>query len=276
MIDIGAGKSATVMAGVSRGVPMAFKAVALPSKSIDPDLYDQHCQAFAHEVQIASYMGAVGVGPQVYDAYIVQEGDPGEWDKGVMVMKQYSFSLHHLILNRHIDTVELMKLIVPLLATMADNNIVCIDLKPQNFVCEGILYDDGSVIVTDLKVIDYGSNFCAPFDNIDPKLVGYAMAAMLRFNTFVLNQVDLLYGVEQMFPDYFESAPLFAPLIASEHVINIMFHYAAHINTTWTHARVIDFIGEYIHATSAGTATDFLRLADQVREDMAPVNSSMA
>jgi hypothetical protein len=110
------------------------------------------------EVELSYYMSEVGLGPKVYDAFFIKRG--GTYTQ-YLIMEPFDGDVFNALQSTVITKKSKEKIILEMTKILRKQlftyNMLCYDLKPENYVYK----KDGTV-----RMIDFGADFC----NIDNEI----------------------------------------------------------------------------------------------------------
>jgi hypothetical protein len=223
---LGKGGQGTVYYDESQKPPIAYKVVdlGLSNTTEENKEFRIKYRNFFSEVNFASKMGSLNIGPLFVKAFINKNKDDGIW-KGVLVMERYTMSLHSLFnkMREEPDSYKpdviqnIGQIVFNIMKKMAGSGHMCGDVKAANFVVNLDETDKKDKKVIDGRMIDFGvgPKFCNTYiidgtyiiDKMrikyTPELLTYAMAYTFRYNTIMnsyhknIKQFDILPGLER-------------------------------------------------------------------------------
>jgi serine/threonine protein kinase len=108
------------------------------------------------EIEFSYYMGEMGIGPHVYDAFFYTDDDEETYTQ-VIFMEYMDTDCGHVLRDEKIDD-NRKRNIVGQITTLVykqifETGLICFDQKPNNFVYS---FEDNVV-----KLIDFGAEFCS-------------------------------------------------------------------------------------------------------------------
>jgi serine/threonine protein kinase len=181
-------------------------------------------KSFVRESQLTRYMGALRIGPEVYDlraatTYSISleprllELLSSRQNYGysqslmyfsILVMERLDTSLFHYCTRYQKTSTETIAqygpVLIALLRRMTNRGKVCADLKPQNIM---VNYDRGSCNVTKIRLIDFGLDWCDITGNRTFRLYKEKLGArQYRTFLFVLMLTTLGFNTSSLLPDH--------------------------------------------------------------------------
>jgi len=124
-------------------------------------------QNYLEEAKLMLKYSKLKIHPKIYDIAYVKNTNNNTY-YFISVMDVYSMDLS-VFLNRYYNNIKNNKLIIKSLrdqtlnifGTISKSGIVCMDVKPQNFVIDYIMGENNTMKSVDLKIIDVDNNFCS-------------------------------------------------------------------------------------------------------------------
>ena len=122
-------------------------------------LLEKDIQSFTDEVRLSEFMGSLGIGPKVYNAYFAQIERQKFFQ--VIVMEQFDMDLHDFYVseNNHAKLNSVTDQMLKIVDLMSMSKVLCTDIKPGNYVVKKVK-DKLKV-----RMIDFGLDFCHPEKN---------------------------------------------------------------------------------------------------------------
>jgi len=152
--------------------------------------YTRDTGQWQNEVELATWMGELGIGPKVYESGV----ERAPWwpshrrrPRGIFTMQ----ALERTLRDVDVFTPAIVDSVVDLISRVADMHIMYSDMKGNN-----IMLDDSNQAF----FIDFGDNFVIRETNVDPDVLELVMLIVLRSDMHRKRRIDLFADVLPEFP----------------------------------------------------------------------------
>ena len=150
-----------------------------------------------------------GFGAKIYESFIIKDKIKGaDCIVQITIMKLYSGDVYNLLKNINgIDDIKTVwdRMISILNYMVTEFNMLCTDIKPENFVADYTLVN--KVTINDIKMIDFGGDFCSYIEDHNGDNIYKLMLILLVFMTTINIIKDVKISKKELaeyFKGYFE------------------------------------------------------------------------